>query len=153
MKSKGLRILRDSEGKGLFGCMVLLVVFIAVVFVAIKLAPLYYSNYNMESDLKTEVSRAGAHSFTDDQIVKDILDLAKKIREAINDNVSIKFCPLPADDPKRRRPDIKRAENILYWHPIVGLDQGLLRTIEWFRRQRTNLQTTQRKKLAHKRPL
>jgi UDP-glucuronate decarboxylase len=82
-----------------------------------------------------------------------ILDLAKKIREAVNDNVSIKFCPLPADDPKRRRPDIKRAENILYWHPKVGLDQGLLRTIEWFRRQGTNLQTTKRKKLAHKRPL
>jgi UDP-glucuronate decarboxylase len=78
-----------------------------------------------------------------------ILDLAKKIKEAINDNASIKFCPLPADDPKRRRPDIKRAKNILYWYPKVGLDQGLLRTIEWFRRQKTNLQTTKGKKPAH----
>jgi len=78
MKSNSLRILHDSEGKGLFGCVVLLVVFIAAVFVIAKLAPLYYANYSLETEVKTEVSRAGAHSFSDETVIKDILDLAKR---------------------------------------------------------------------------
>lgn len=78
MKSNSLRYLRDSEGKGLFGCVVLIVLFILALFVTIKLAPIYYANYNMESEIKTEVSRAGARALTDDIIVKDVLSLAKR---------------------------------------------------------------------------
>ena len=78
MKSNGLRLLRDSEGKGLFGCVVLIVLFLATIFVTIKLAPIYYANYNLESEVKTEVSRAGAHSLTDEVIIKDVLNLAKR---------------------------------------------------------------------------
>jgi hypothetical protein len=90
MKFKGLCSLRDSEGKGLFGCMVFLVLFLVALFVLIKLAPVYYSNYNMESDLKTEVSRAGAHSFDDETIIRDIQDLAKKNEIQLDrDNIKI----------------------------------------------------------------
>ncbi len=41
--------------------------------------------------------------------------------------------PLPEDDPKRRRPDITKARTLLGWEPRVPLDEGLLRTIEYFR--------------------
>jgi dTDP-glucose 4,6-dehydratase len=43
--------------------------------------------------------------------------------------------PLPVDDPKRRQPDITRARTILGWEPRVPLDEGLPRTIEYFRRK------------------
>jgi dTDP-glucose 4,6-dehydratase len=41
--------------------------------------------------------------------------------------------PLPQDDPKQRQPDITRARKTLKWEPQVDLDEGLTRTIEWFR--------------------
>ena len=43
------------------------------------------------------------------------------------------FHPLPEDDPKRRCPDISKAEKILEWRPKVGLEEGLKNTIEWFK--------------------
>jgi hypothetical protein len=90
MKSNGLRILHDSEGKGVFGCMVLLVVFIAAVFIIVKLAPLYYSNYSLEAEVKTEISRAGAHSLTDETVIRDILNLAKRNEIQLKqENISI----------------------------------------------------------------
>jgi UDP-glucuronate decarboxylase len=42
--------------------------------------------------------------------------------------------PLPADDPKQRRPDISVAKEVLGWEPEVPLEEGLDRTIEYFRR-------------------
>ena len=46
----------------------------------------------------------------------------------------IVFEPLPADDPKQRRPDISLAEEVLGWHPTVDLREGLARTYDWYRR-------------------
>jgi dTDP-glucose 4,6-dehydratase len=43
--------------------------------------------------------------------------------------------PLPVDDPRRRQPDITRARTILGWEPKVSLDEGLPRTIEYFRKK------------------
>jgi dTDP-glucose 4,6-dehydratase len=45
----------------------------------------------------------------------------------------IAFEPLPQDDPKQRQPDISRARRILHWEPKVDLEDGLRRTIEWFK--------------------
>jgi nucleoside-diphosphate-sugar epimerase len=42
--------------------------------------------------------------------------------------------PLPMDDPKCRRPDISRARDLLSWEPHVSLEEGLGRTIDYFRR-------------------
>ena len=42
------------------------------------------------------------------------------------------FLPLPADDPKQRQPDIRLARELLRWEPVVGIDDGLQRTIEYF---------------------
>jgi UDP-glucuronate decarboxylase len=43
--------------------------------------------------------------------------------------------PLPADDPKQRRPDITLAKRYLKWEPKVPLEEGLKRTIEYFKTQ------------------
>lgn len=45
------------------------------------------------------------------------------------------FAPLPQDDPRRRRPDISRARQLLNWAPSIGLEQGLVATCEWFGRE------------------
>ena len=42
------------------------------------------------------------------------------------------YRPLPVDDPRRRKPDIGRAAELLGWRPTVDLEQGLEATIEWF---------------------
>ena len=46
--------------------------------------------------------------------------------------------PLPADDPRQRQPDISLAKQILGWEPTIPLEQGLERTVEYFRRMQSN---------------
>jgi dTDP-glucose 4,6-dehydratase len=62
-----------------------------------------------------------------------ILDFANYIREHVGNDVGIKFKPLPSDDPKIRRPDIAKAKRVLNWEPVVDLDDGIERTVEYFR--------------------
>ena len=62
-----------------------------------------------------------------------ILELAKKIREIMDSKSRITFHPSPEDDPERRCPDVSKAKHLLDWAPRIGLDEGLVRTIEWFR--------------------
>ncbi len=62
-----------------------------------------------------------------------IIGFAKKIIELTSSKSKIVFKSLPEDDPKRRKPDIKRAEKELLWKPVVSLDSGLMKTIEWFK--------------------
>ena len=64
-----------------------------------------------------------------------VADLAKKIIALIGSSSGIKMFPLPENDPKRRKPDISKAKSLLGWGPIVSLDEGLNRTIEYFRRK------------------
>ncbi|MCL5666527.1 MAG: SDR family oxidoreductase [Patescibacteria group bacterium] len=61
-----------------------------------------------------------------------ILHLAKLATQLTGSKSRIIYQPLPADDPKRRRPDISLAEKKLNWRPKVELKAGLLRTIEYF---------------------
>jgi dTDP-glucose 4,6-dehydratase len=62
-----------------------------------------------------------------------MLELAKRIRDLCGSQSPIENRPLPEDDPRTRRPDIRRAEDVLGWQPTVRLDEGLRRTIAWFR--------------------
>lgn len=63
-----------------------------------------------------------------------IRELAEETLRQIPDSTSrIVFRPLPADDPKRRKPDISLAKELLGWEPKVPLAEGLARTIEYFR--------------------
>jgi UDP-glucuronate decarboxylase len=77
--------------------------------------------------LKGEVFNVGS-----DKEVK-IIDLAKMIIRLTNSNSKIKFLPPRADDPPRRAADITKAKKILGWEPKVNLEEGLKRTIEWFK--------------------
>ncbi len=62
-----------------------------------------------------------------------MLEFAMTIRSATKSKSRIIHKPLPQDDPKQRRPDIQRAESILKWRPEVNLENGILRTIDYFR--------------------
>jgi dTDP-glucose 4,6-dehydratase len=63
-----------------------------------------------------------------------ILQFAEEVLKHTGTSVPIAHHPLPTDDPKRRCPDISKAKKLLGWEPRVGLDEGLSRTIEFFRR-------------------
>jgi len=58
---------------------------------------------------------------------------AETILRLTDSDSRIEFHPLPADDPKRRCPDISKAKRLLRWEPKTGLEEGLQRAIAWFR--------------------
>jgi UDP-glucuronate decarboxylase len=64
-----------------------------------------------------------------------IRELATKVIELTGSKSEIIEHPLPADDPKQRRPDISLAQKLLGWDPTVRLEEGLARTIDYFRKQ------------------
>jgi nucleoside-diphosphate-sugar epimerase len=63
-----------------------------------------------------------------------VLELAQLIVRLAHSKSQIEFRSLPVDDPKQRRPDITHARNLLGWQPEVPLEDGLARTLEYFRR-------------------
>ena len=63
-----------------------------------------------------------------------VLDLAKKVKFLTKSDSEIIFKPLPKDDPLQRCPDISLAKQKLGWTPNVRLEQGLVKTIEYFRK-------------------
>lgn len=62
-----------------------------------------------------------------------IKQLAEKVIELVGSNSELKFLPLPQDDPKQRQPDISLAREKLKWEPKVNLEQGIKKTIEYFK--------------------
>jgi dTDP-glucose 4,6-dehydratase len=62
-----------------------------------------------------------------------VLQFAEQIKRLTGTSAPIEFRPLPEDDPKIRRPDITKACKILGWEPRVPLEEGLTRTIDYFR--------------------
>jgi UDP-glucuronate decarboxylase len=62
-----------------------------------------------------------------------IRELATKVIELTGSKSEIVQHPLPADDPKQRQPDITKAKQVLGWEPRVLLDEGLKKTIDYFR--------------------
>jgi UDP-glucuronate decarboxylase len=61
-----------------------------------------------------------------------VAELASRITAMINPDLDVIYKPLPADDPRRRRPDISKAKKILGWEPEIMLEEGLKLTIENF---------------------
>ena len=80
----------------------------------------------MESDLNSPVNMGHPKQIT-------ILELAKKVRAKINPNLEIIYKPLPQDDPLKRQPDIDKAKKELSWYPKTSLEEGLDKTINWFK--------------------
>jgi nucleoside-diphosphate-sugar epimerase len=62
-----------------------------------------------------------------------VLELAKTIVRLAGSKSEIVHRDLPVDDPKQRRPDITHARELLGWEPEVALEDGLTRTLEYFR--------------------
>jgi UDP-glucuronate decarboxylase len=67
-----------------------------------------------------------------------IRELATKVIEMTGARSELVEQPLPADDPKQRRPDISVAKEVLGWEPKIQLDEGLERTVDYFSRMRSN---------------
>lgn len=63
-----------------------------------------------------------------------IFEIAEKLLELTDSSSEIKLTDLPEDDPTRRQPDITRAKKILGWQPKVKLEDGLKKTIEYFKK-------------------
>jgi dTDP-glucose 4,6-dehydratase len=64
-----------------------------------------------------------------------ILELAQRIGALTGSSSRIEFIDLPVDDPRVRRPDTRLAQELLGWAPVVDTDEGLQRTIAWFKTQ------------------
>ena len=80
----------------------------------------------MMSDLNVPVNIGNPAEMT-------VLDFARQIIAATGSRSKIVFRPLPQDDPRQRQPDITRAKKFLGWEPRVGLEEGLAKTIAFFR--------------------
>jgi dTDP-glucose 4,6-dehydratase len=70
-----------------------------------------------------------------------MLSLAEWVRDLASSGSSIKFVPRPQDDPTVRQPDIALAQRALRWWPRVPIEEGLRRTIAWFRQDVQPAQT------------
>jgi UDP-glucuronate decarboxylase len=62
-----------------------------------------------------------------------MLELAETVIRLVGSKSRLRYLPLPSDDPRQRQPDIALAQRLLDWTPRIQLDQGLVRTIEYFR--------------------
>jgi dTDP-glucose 4,6-dehydratase len=62
-----------------------------------------------------------------------MLDLARLVKDLSGSSSEIEYRPLPQDDPRQRRPDTTRARDILGWQPRTPIEEGLRRTLEYFR--------------------
>jgi nucleoside-diphosphate-sugar epimerase len=80
-----------------------------------------------EVDYQAPVNLGNPAEFT----IKELADL---VLEKTHSGSKIKNFSLPEDDPKRRRPDISKAKELLNWEPSVPLEEGLAKTIDYFRK-------------------
>jgi len=63
-----------------------------------------------------------------------IIELAEKILKMTNSKSELVFETLPSDDPAQRQPDITKAKEILNWEPKINIDEGLIKTIDYFKK-------------------
>jgi UDP-glucuronate decarboxylase len=91
----------------------------------------------MESDEAGEVFNLG------NPAEQSVAEYAGIVRKLAGSSSEVVFTPYAVgDDPQRRRPDITRARELLGWEPLVGLEDGLLQTIEYFRSEITVVEAT-----------
>jgi UDP-glucuronate decarboxylase len=63
-----------------------------------------------------------------------ILELTQLILKICESSSTLEFLPLPSDDPRQRQPDIDQAMNVLGWFPKIQLEEGLARSIDYYRK-------------------
>ena len=81
----------------------------------------------MASNYKDPINIGNPNEFS----IKELADLIKNL---INPNLKFEYKELPSDDPKQRQPSIELAKNVLNWEPKTELKDGLLKTIDWFKK-------------------
>lgn len=84
------------------------------------------SLFNSNDKIAGPINLGNPNEFT-------MLELAEKVIETTNSKSKIEHLALPKDDPKQRRPDIKKANQMLDWRPTIELREGLELTTEYFR--------------------
>ena len=82
----------------------------------------------MDSNCKEPINIGNPSEFT-------IMELAKLIISKVNPKLSLIHKPLPEDDPLQRKPVILKAKQILNWEPKINLEEGLEKTINYFKNQ------------------
>lgn len=80
----------------------------------------------LHSEYREPVNIGTTHELT-------VLAFAEAVQRLVGRDVGIVHRPLPEDDPHVRRPDISRAKEVLGWEPRIGFEEGMRRTIDWFR--------------------
>jgi dTDP-glucose 4,6-dehydratase len=80
----------------------------------------------MDAKTNEPVNIGNPHEVTIEEIARTIIRL-------IGASSKIIYRPLPVDDPRQRRPDITRARTLLGWEPTIGLEEGLKKSIEYFK--------------------
>ena len=80
----------------------------------------------MESDVHDPVNIGDPHEMTIEEIARAIIDISGSSSQIV-------YRPLPEDDPKVRKPDITRARTLLGWEPTVPLEEGLQKTLAYFK--------------------
>lgn len=92
------------------------------------------------SDMVAGLYKLGTTQAAHNQVInlgnpeeKTIKELAELIKETTQSASEIISQPIEADDPKQRKPDITKAKKILDWTPVVSFEQGLAKTIEYFK--------------------
>jgi len=83
----------------------------------------------MLAPVNEPVNLGNPHEFT-------ILELVKLLIKLTASKSKIVYKPLPQDDPRQRQPDIGKAKKVLNWQPRIELEEGLKRTIDWFKFRR-----------------
>lgn len=81
---------------------------------------------------KTESSFTGPVNLGN-PVENTMLELAQRIISLTNSKSELIFCELPTDDPRQRQPDISKAKEHLGWQPLIPLNQGLEKTVAYFR--------------------
>ncbi|CAN5867360.1 SDR family oxidoreductase [soil metagenome] len=80
----------------------------------------------MESDVHDPVNIGNPHEMTIEEIARAIIEISGSRSQIV-------YRPLPEDDPKVRQPDITRARTLLGWEPVVPLEEGLQKTLAYFK--------------------
>ena len=82
-------------------------------------------NVDSGEDVHEPVNVGNDHEFT-------MRELANEVGLAVGVEPRIRFCPLPTDDPRQRRPNLTRAKQLLGWAPSVAFKDGIRRTVDYF---------------------
>jgi dTDP-glucose 4,6-dehydratase len=80
----------------------------------------------LRSDVVDPVNVGNPHEMT-------VLEFAEAVQREVGSRCPVVHRPLPQDDPRVRKPDITRARELLGWEPAVGFEEGLRRSVAWFR--------------------